>query len=65
MFLVDKVNVPNNFGRDWLQYFQLDRKFIGQASLDKDASQVQLLKSNYKIVFIEGLGTMKKFTAQI
>ena len=32
---------------------------------DQDASQVQLLKNKYKQVFTEGLGTMKKFTAQL
>ena len=63
--MVVKGDGPNLFGRDWLQYFQLDWKTIGIATLDKDLSQVQLLKNKYKQVFAEGLGTMKKFKAHL
>ena len=63
--MVVKGDGPNLFGRDWLQYFQLDWKTIDIATLDKDLSQVQLLKSKYKEVFAEGLGTMKKFKAHL
>ena len=45
--MVVKGDGPNLFGRDWLQYFQLDWKTIGIATLDKDLSQIQLLKSKY------------------
>ena len=62
--MVVKGDGPNLFGRDWLQYFQLDWKTIGIATLDKDLFQVQLLKSKYKEVFVEGLGTMKKFKSE-
>ena len=63
--MVVKGDGPNLFGRDWLQYFQLDWKTIGIATLDKDLSQIQLLKSKYSEVFAEGLGTMKKFKAHL
>ena len=63
--MVVKGDGPNLFGRDWLQYFQLDWKTIGIATLDKDLSQVQLLKNKYKQVFAEGLGTMKKCKAHL
>ena len=59
--MVLKGDGPNLFGRDWLQYFQLDWKTIGIAMLDKDLSQIQLLKSKYEKTFAEGLGTMEKF----
>ena len=60
-----KGDGPNLFGRDWLQCFQLDWKTIGIAALDKDLTQVQLLKNKYKEVFAEGLGTMKKFQVHL
>ena len=63
--VVVKGDGPNLFGRDWLQYFQLDWKTIGTATLDQDLSQVQLLKHKYNEVFAEGLGTMKKFQAHL
>ena len=63
--MVVKGGGPNLFGRDWLQYFQLDWKTIGIATLDTDLSRVQMLKNKYKQVFAEGLGTMKKFTASL
>ena len=63
--MVMKGDGPNLFGRDWLQYFQLDWKTIGIATLDTDLSQVQLLKNKYKQVFAQGLGTMRKFKANL
>ena len=64
-FMVLKGDGPNLLGRDWLQYFQLDWKTMGIASLDKDLSQVQLLKNKYKQVFAKGLSTMKKYKAYL
>ena len=52
--MVVKGDGPNLFGRDWLQCFQLDWKTIGIATLDKDLSQVQLLKNKYKQVLPRG-----------
>ena len=63
--MVVKGDGPNLFRRDWLQYFQLDWKTIGIATLDKDLSQIQLLKSKYSEVFAKGLGTMKNFKAHL
>ena len=63
--VVVKGDGPNLFSRNWLQYFQLDWKTIDIATLDKDLSQVQLLKHKYKGVFAEGLGTAKKFQARV
>ena len=58
-------NGPSLLGRDWLQHFRLDWKTIGMVAIDKDWAQVELLKSKYKGVFAEGLGTMKTFTAHL
>ena len=54
--MVVKGDGPNLFGRDWLQYFQLD--CIRQGPFPSTVVK-------YKEVFAEGLGTMKKFKAYL
>ena len=56
---------PSLFGRNWLDLFQLYRKYIGLAMLDGGQAKVNALLKRYKEVFTLGLRTMKHFEAKL
>ena len=56
---------PSLFGRDWLKKIQLDWRTIGLTRLDPSRVQLNNILQRYHSVFEDGLGTMKKFQAEL
>ena len=54
---------PSLLGRDWLKYIQLNWPQIANVNSQSQPIQLQELLQEFSVLFQEGLGTVKNFTA--